>query len=281
MDENNIQSAIDAGKSIAAAQMPGFNDPAGNLLKIVHGDFRVERFQAIDPLLPKHINDRKTFIDAESFAEYANRFSGPSTTIFAFPFNSDQKFAGTFEAHLDYHHGSESKDKAGSSNTNSHLAVYGLVFSEDFKRWKGCQGKLLTQVAFANFIEEMLHTIADPSGASLLEMAQDLQINRGVVARNSKRLADSTISIEYTEKDETTVKGGKVIVPEDVTIVVPVFLNSQPIEIKAKLRYSFEKGEPLTFEVRILNIDTIILDEFKELASVVEGLTGLKPLLAY
>ena len=276
---NSISAAIEAGKALGSHQTM-MTAPNGDQLHVIHQDFKVERVPALNKRLPDHIMCREMLIDLGSFSEYVNRFKVPETTIFAVPFPSGGEFNSLFRAHIDYHDGFEPNAK-GKPGRNEHIVSYGLLFDDDFKRWSEISGREVSQVSFARFVEEMLHTIAEPDGATLLEMAQELQIHRGVVARNTRRLADNTISIEYTESDETATKAGKFTVPDEIKIAVPVFLNTFPVEIKAKLRYNFNKGEPLTFEIKILNINTIILSQFQELAGDIQAEVGIKPLLSH
>lgn len=262
---NNTQSAIEAGMR-AANPFIQVDDEGNSYFRVPDG-FTVEKVAALDPKLPGDVRQRETLIEQAAFCEYVNRFKTGSTIVRAKP------SAPAMTAVLNYH--GESKGEKASPMHCNHVAEFACDFDENWKRWRGIHGREMSQVDFAYFIEEMLHTIGEPNGADLLDMAENLKINRGVVFQNNKRLSNGTVDIQYKESDEATVgKSGNVAIPEEIQIVSPIYMLREPQVVKAKLRYRVEKGEPLRFRVDILNRDLIELEAFRVMAEEVANAVG-------
>lgn len=260
---NGVQSAIEAGK--AAVQTEAIlNDDGGKHIRLPSG-FKLEKITCLNPMLPKDVSQTESLIEQKSFTDYVNRFKGAGTIIRANP------SCGKMNATLDYH--KPSNGAKAEPNRCSHNIDFNCDFDENWKRWRKIDGRELSQTDFAYFVEEMLHTIGEPNGADLLDMAENLKINRGVAFQSGKRLSNGTMNIKYTEVDEAKSNGGDVTVPEDITIVSPIYMLRKAISIKAKLRYRMEKGQPLVFIVDILNREVIEFEDFKLMADEVAKAT--------
>jgi uncharacterized protein YfdQ (DUF2303 family) len=233
---------------------------------IVADGFKLADIPALNPVLPGFVADTKTLVEQKSFEAFTKRFATKNTVILADPSTA------LMAARIDYH--AEAGGAAPMPGRDLHRVIFDCGFDENWKRWREINGKTLAQVDFAYFIEEMLHTIAEPDGADLLEMAQTLKINRGVVFKSNTRLADGTVDIAYEEKDIAMGKGGKLAVPENLTLVTPIFMMRGAISVKVNLRYKVEKGEPLQFVLQILNIKLVELGEFKVMSEEIADATG-------
>lgn len=235
-EDYGISAAIEAGKGLAEPRPTPM--PDGGIGFIIPDGFKLERVAPIDPVLTR-IKAAPRFDDIDSFVEYVNRFKTTDTVMFA-----DIK-ANRLTAIIDYH-------KAGGADYGTHRPAHPCPWSLDWERWRAVDGKPMKQGELGIFLEEMLPTIAEPSGAALIEVAGDLKIDREVTFKSAVRLQDGTNSFIYEEKDEAKTTKGKMAVPEDVTIVCPVFMGGEPAMFKAKLRYNLNRGE-LSFRICILN----------------------------
>lgn len=238
MDENNISAAIEAGKGLSEPRPAAL--PDGSVGFIIPEGFSIEKVAPIDPLLTR-IKAAPRFDDIDSFVEYVSRFKSADTVTFA-----DIK-ANRLTAIIDYHHAGD-----GGPDHGVHRPSHPCPWSLDWERWRNVDGKSMKQAELGLFLEEMLHTIAEPTGAALLEVAGELKIDREVTFKSASRLNDGTNSFIYEEKDDTKTTKGKMAVPEDVTIVSPVFMGGAACMFKAKLRYKLDRGE-LSFRICILN----------------------------
>lgn len=258
--KDSVGTAIEAGKQIANPNI--CTDEIGNQHIRIPDGFKHEVIPALNPKLPNDVRQAETLIEQGAFCDYVNRFKTPSTIIRAKPGTADMV------AVLDYHH--ESGGDSAAPKRCDHVATFACDFDENWKRWRNIDRREVSQVDFAYFVEEMLHTIGDPNGADLLDMAENLKINRGVVFQSNKRLSNGTVDIQYKEEDEAKVgKSGNVSIPEVIKIVCPVYMMREPQMIEAKLRYRVDKGEPLKFRIDILNRDLIELDAFRLMAGEV------------
>lgn len=270
MDSKNtrlgdIQAAIDAGK--VAVQKNPINHPNGDTTIFVPEGFKTETIKALNLTLPDQVSRSEELIEQKSFTDYIDRFKTASTVVLAKP------GSGSMEAVLDYH--GQSGGERAKPDHCAHVVRLKTEFDENWKRWRDIDRRQISQEEFAYFIEEMLHTIGSPDGADLLDMAQTLKVNRGVVFKSNSRLKDGTVDIEYSEQDATTsaVKG-TVSVPDEITIVAPLYLMRETQSVKAKLRYRVGKGDPLSFRIDILNRKLIEFDAFKKMADEIGQVTG-------
>lgn len=265
-ENTSIEAAIRAGGLIVNGH--DFEDETGNKHYRTPPGFSWHQSPALNPKLPGFVTQHETLIEQEAFNEYVNRFKTANSVVFAQPFVPQMK------AIIDYHGASNGEDRA-TANRNAHAATFACEFDEDWKRWREIDRKEISQYDFACFIEEMLHTIGAPDGADLLDMAENLKINRGVVMKSTKRRDNGTIDFEYKEEDTaSTAKTGNFTLPDEITIVAPIYMLREAQAVVAKLRYRVEKGEPLRFRIDILNRKTIELEAFRVMAGEVAEATG-------
>lgn len=252
----------------AAVNRPAIDHEDGGKHILVPEGFELHKVPALNPKLPDFIAERRVFVEQQSFVDYLKAFaSGDEARIFAKPER------GAMEAHLDYH-------IPGEPRPNQFVATFDCKFDENWKRWREIDRKEIGQVEFAYFVEEMMHTIGSPDGMSLLEMAQHLKIHRSMVMKSSKRLSDGTVDFEFSETDETSVKGGHAKVPEEITIVSPIYMMRPAQSVVAKLRTRADKGQPLKFRIDILNRSLIELEAFNKMRLEVADATGMATYLS-
>jgi len=206
--------------------------------------FSLSIHQPLDPVLTV-IKAAPRFDDAESFVEYVNRYKTDQTIVFA-----DIK-GNRLTSVFDYH-SAAAEQVPGKPDHAAHRALHPCPWSLDWERWRAVDGKDMKQKGLGRFLEEMLHTIAAPDGAGLLEIASELKVDRAVKFKAGTRLQDGTVSLAYEEEDSTSGKNGKLTVPDLITIVSPVFLGGPPMQFKARLRYEIDRGD-LTFKIDIMN----------------------------
>ena len=270
-DESELKSenaaAISAGMLIGARDQKPLMLPDGGIAYVIPPNCQTEEYAPITPALPGFIKADPRFIERDSFCSYVNRFRKASTVIFAEP-----RFE-RMRALIDYHT-AEADAAPASAAHNAHVATFDCGFDPNWAEWRKVDGKDLSQVDFAYFIERMLHTIGEPDGGDLLEMAQDLKVNRSVAFKQNVRIKNGAIDLQYEETDETSTKrAGTITVPDEITVVCPIFMLREPQAITVKLRYRIEKGAPLTFRLDVLNRSIIEFKAFKVMADEVADLT--------
>lgn len=168
-----------------------------------------------------------------SLIAYVGRHGGEASAIFG------DVEAGRIQAVIDY----LSKDNEAAHK--AHVCEYNAPFSEEWKRWTGIDGKKMPQAEFARFIEENREDIVSPDGATMLELAKTLDAKRKVSFKSGMRLDNGDYDLEY--KDETTATGGgidgKIAIPSEIELGVPVFYGGDRYKVKALFRYRIEDGK--------------------------------------
>jgi hypothetical protein len=266
-DKNSVQSALIAGEQIAAIS-PRTMVVDGVTHVLVRSDMSLAAIPPQTPVLPKRVKATASLIEQGSFCDYINRYKTSDTVIIANP-------GCGMQSTLDYHGMSGSDIDQAIPNYCEHRAVFETGFDLNFQRWREIDGKKISQLDFAYFVEEMMHTIGAPDGAGLLEMAQELKVVRGVTFKSNSRIKDGNVDIAYQTDDQTVGgKSGVLSVPDEITIVSPVYLLRPTQAITAKLRYRVEPGEPLSFIVQILNRKLIEFEAFKLMADEVGKATN-------
>lgn len=124
-------------------------------------------------------------------------------------------------------------------------------------KWRGNDGKLLAQVDFAEFIEDNLEDISDPPGASMLEIASQLQLIRSVNFKSRVTLQSGAFAFAHDSDDKATVGPGTIDVPQTFTLgVVPIF-GLGGYAIPARFRYRIEDGK-LKLGYKLQRIETVM-----------------------
>ncbi len=200
-------------------------------------------------------------LDGESFCEYYRLFSDVNSRVFA------DETSSKILAVLDYHGAGDGRPRWGE-----HRIDFTLRFSEEWKTWTANDGKKITQMEFAEFIEDNTPDIVTPAAASMLEMARDLRAKTDVDFGSAIRLNNGSVQFKYTEQVKGTYGAGNLDVPEQFTISVPVYIGSQRVNVQARLRYRINSGK-LTFWFDLLRADLVERQAFlAELAAVSEAL---------
>lgn len=238
---SGVEAAINAGKGLVSP-VP-INLPNGGTGYIVPDGFKLEQLAPIDAVLTR-VKAAPRFDDRDSFVDYVNRFKSDATVVFA-------DLAGNrMTAIIDYH--AAAVEGVSKPDYNAHRATHPCPWSLDWARWRAIDGKDMKQAELGRFLEEMLHTIASPDGAGLLEIAAELKVDRAVKFKAGTRLQNGTVSLAYEEEDTTSGKNGKITIPDLITVVAPVFMGGDAASFKARLRYNINRGD-LTFKIDIMN----------------------------
>jgi len=116
-------------------------------------------------------------------------------------------------------------------------------FTPQWKKWKAIDGKMMPQLAFAEFIEDNLGDVVSPVGAEMLEIAQYLSATRSVDFKSGIRLSDGRIQLTNVESMDAKVGAGQTAIPETISLgLAPVF-GLPPFKIDARFRYRIEGGK--------------------------------------
>lgn len=208
--------------------------------------------------------------DTDSFNEYVIRHKQPSTTIYC---KSNYSIGQVhFVGILNDHDGTVS-----GQDWRDHIAKYQPAASEEWKRWTKSDKQLFSQIEFAEFLENNLQDIASvqgmPSGQQLLEMAISFEANQDMRFKSAVRLQNGGVDLSFTQDDnDQTLKKMKMF--ERLSIGIPVFWNTSPYRLDARLRYRVKDGK-LTFWYELIRADKVVEDATKTLINAIKEKTGL------
>lgn len=135
-----------------------------------------------------------------------------------------------------------------------------IVFrpTPQWTKWKGIDGKMMPQVQFAEFIEDNLEDVVDPTGATMLEIATYLQTTRTVNFKSGMRLSSGLVQFVNEESQDTKVGSGSIAVPETIVLgLAPVF-GLPPFRIPARFRYRLSEGK-LTLGVKLQRVEDVMM----------------------
>lgn len=222
-DIDNVKTIVDTALRGAApvALEPGkvhaFHTPGG-----VH---------KVDLTGPEHtgIPPRKagttTVRDADAFLAYWGKHSDTHSEVYA---DAERL---TITAVLDSHTG-------GAARWAGHRLHLALRETNAWKQWLQNDGVLVKQETFAEFLEDHLPELLEPSAADMLEIAQSFQAAVKVDFQSATRLSSGQRQFQYVET-QTSKAGqkGQLTVPEVFVIGLVPFEGSEGYRLNARLRH--------------------------------------------
>lgn len=206
--------------------------------------------------------------DEDSFIAYLKRWGGARTVIYA-----DTAALG-FTAVLDDH-------PEGDSATawRQHRATYACPRSPEWTAWTAIDGKPMTQIQLADFVEarlEDLVTLKDgPSPLEVLAISRALTIKtKGTYQREINPTNGDRILVCKTETDT-----GSTIIPRAFAIAIPVF-DGEAVRhhVEVRVRLEVVEGVP-QFTLIMHRRKEVEREAFGEVRAKIEKETA-RPLLS-
>jgi uncharacterized protein YfdQ (DUF2303 family) len=241
---------------VRAAVDRGLEDDGRDVVLVPEG-MRLESLERFDRE-PDRIRSHVRMPDLESFNDYLVRFGDKERTV-VFADLAAQKF----RACLDYH-------QVEGPSWCEHLADLELAYSEEWLAWTGIHGKMLPHVDFAEFLEERAPDIVEPDAASVLEVAQGLQVDGSAKVVSVQSLSGAKrIAFEESETVRSAREG--VEAPERLELHIPVFDRFDVQSVNVRLVYR-AKNRQLMVGLRIPDRIGIVRSLFDDiLGAVREG----------
>ncbi|WP_423454337.1 DUF2303 family protein [Ottowia sp. VDI28] len=173
----------------------------------------------------------------------------------------------TFTAVFNHH--------AAGGGWGDHRAQYNAPISPEWKAWTAIDGKKMSQVEIAQFIENNLVDVVEPDGATLLEICRTLEAKKKVNFASAIRLSDGSHQFTYEEDVQGSAQKGQLMVPEEFAIGIPVFENGEKWRLNVRLRYRIADGGSLTMWLELIRPHKVIEEAVKELREAIAVQTGL------
>lgn len=262
MDLNSeTEAAAIADLALRTSHPTTVDTPDGRRFLVVHSDMRLQEITDPHGTLPakSRIVQGVDLQKADSLVDYLNRFKEAQTSLFA---DID---ANRIVAIVDYH-------GPAAPASSDHVALLDLPFSQEWIAWKAIDGKLMSQLDFARFVEENSADFLEPQAADLLEVCRDIQAIRKVDFRAGIRTATDNMNFEYT--DETTATSKGLEIPRAFALMIPVYFGGRYTELRAFLRWRVDEGK-LQLGVQLHRPEHVRQAIFQEIVGDVAGRTDL------
>jgi len=223
---------------------------------------------------PRHIKALASLSNAESFVEYVNRHQSPGSTVWTDL--NPQTFALKFQAVLDEH-------GAGSPQWRRHVAQFHPDFSAEWKAWTSKNAKTLSQIEFAEWIEEHADdfTSADgfPTSLELMKMALDFKMNEERTFKSKVSLKSGGVRLAYVADPETG-NMEDMVVHDKFAIGIPVFHGCDPWRINCRLKFRMNSGS-VSFFYELVRHDKVHQNAAMALISDIKETTTAKMLFGF
>lgn len=198
-------------------------------------------------LYPERRKGKAVVSTLQSFCDLINRHKTDYSVIFA----QTNWPNPSLTAVIDYHE----KDKP---QFNEHRVIYPFPLTDEFKAWVEKDGKVMTQLDFAAFIEERASELSDAtddeqrefetlfrtkiaSPADMIMLSRGLEVNVDHRVKNIVTLQSGEGQMVY-EEQHLNAEGNKLVVPGLFMVSVPAFLDGEPVRLPARLRYRASGG---------------------------------------
>lgn len=122
-------------------------------------------------------------------------------------------------------------------------AAYVSTYSPRWARWMGKNRVAMGQADFAQFIEDNALDVIEPDSATMIEVSRSIEARKKVNFASGIRLNNGQSELTYEETIEGTAGKGKLAIPEQFTIAIPVFVDGDPWKVTARLRYRINEGK--------------------------------------
>lgn len=265
-----IGPALAAGQAIAQPRSVG-----GGFYALVPDGYTLRDLNDITAPLPKIAKANFDAYSPDALIDYVKRHGTAETAIFA-----DIKGAKIVGV-IDYHGAAMPTDSDQNVNKPGrlvHRVVYSAPLSDQWRLWNSMTGQWHTQGDFARFVEENRVDVVTPDGATLLEIVKTLEATKGVQFRSGVRLDNQQVQINYQEQiDGKAGPDGKLTIPTEIEIGIPVFYNGDSYKITAFFRYKID-GARLSLKIDLHRTQEIFDTAFRDIIGIVRAAVSDVPL---
>lgn len=172
-------------------------------------------------------------------------------------------------------------DTATSAGHRDHRLDFTVRHSREWATWTKHNGRgaaFNSNESFALFLEDNAPDIVKPDPAQMLAIALNFRVKHDVSFASAVRLGDGNTELAFSNVVSGSAQGssgGKVKIPEQFTIRVPVFegLNAKTYEVDARFRYRLTEGK-LAIWYDLVRPHKVVEAAFKDLWQQIQRATG-------
>lgn len=246
---------------------------ASPVMLLPTGSFTVQDMERFLPT-PSRKREVATLHTAQSLIDYVNRHKTANSLL-----TFDRTYTkgarklpdnpGTFRAIINYHDlkPGELASEHGAQ-WGDHVALYAPRRTPEWERWIAIDGNAMSQEDFAEFVEDNIRDIAEPTGAQMLALALDFQAKTDSRFGRVLNLGNGSVQLDYVQSVQGGDAKGQLVVPTNIKLGLRPFVGGAAYAIPARFRYRVSGGS-LTF--------TVILDrpDIIEETALEEALTAI------
>lgn len=263
--EGGLTELVDYVRRISVTGLSAEDHPGGGKYITLPEGYTVHRL-APEYETPPFATAHPVFVQVDSFVAYVNDFKQTDRSrIFA------DLSSQVMTAVLDYH--SRAEASTSGAGTVAHKAGLTLRHSPEWEAWAGIHNRGMTQLDFANFVEEHQDTIVSPSAADLLEMVQNFQDNRTVIFQSKIDRTNGTMKFAYAE-EEGAKPSGSVKMPERLLLRLAIYEGEAESDVMVFVRTNVQNGK-LTITVKMHKVENLKREAFERIVEGVAETTGL------
>jgi uncharacterized protein YfdQ (DUF2303 family) len=270
---DNAQTLLNAGAASALFKpvrgddqsIPTVVVPAGYQLQTLDFD-KAEKWLN----RPRRKRGKFVFADVKSFAAYFKEHKEEGSRVFVH-YNT-----GKVEGVLNFH-GDDGADWL------DHCAFLDMPYSKDWTALMEKNKEAMTQLEFAEFLEEFEHLFVSPHGADLLEMITNLEAKANVQFRSGVKLQSGQIKLMYDETIDmkggsTGVQTGVIEMPRILVMSVKLFQTEEPVTLEAFLKFKIE-NRAITFSIQLRHLEKVIQELYDKLQDEIDEACETKSFL--
>lgn len=266
-ESQDIVAAINAGTALAGPQKSPLSD--GVPFVVVPEGYEVQHLSERD-VLPHRPQGTVKLRDAASFIAYFNRQKLNSSLIYA------SLDPAVILGVIDDHFASGMQLENGGANWRAYRVQFGVPASREWKVWNEVNRKQMSQLSFAEFLEDNLPDIVSPTGSDMLSIALNFEASKGGNFVSSTKLQDG--SVNFLWREDVNATGNKITMPSEIVLELPVFENGAKYSITARLKFRVKDGA-LTIWYELVRPHKVLEDAFRAIWSEIEEKTETKILL--
>ncbi|WP_432111129.1 DUF2303 family protein [Streptomyces sp. YPW6] len=257
-DLNGTQAVIDV--AMRAAQ-PHQLDP-GFIYTLVTPGGGVQKVDLTGPEhtgVPARKSGTTVVRDVDSFLAYFDKHGDESTEVYA------DVESRTITAVLDAH-------TADAARWGSHRLELRLRATSAWQAWIGADNALMSQGAFAEFIEDNLVDLVEPDSATMLELAQSFEATTSAEFQSSQRLDSGQRRFSYTEDVQAKAGAkGDIVIPATLTLALRPFEGCEAFRVTARFRYRLDRQKgALTLGFKIERPEDTLTAAFEDIRTLVD-----------
>ena len=261
--DTEAKTILDAGIRLGIGKVIPNPNPETDALIVVPNDSKVEYIKRAD--FPPRKKGIVNLDDLKSFIHYFNNTNDGVKAIYGCV--DPLQFTGLLNEH-------NSSDLDMPPDWRDFGCKYVPKFSREWQTWTSRSKQPFDgNEAFAIWLEDNLADVINPDNGRLLEIAINFRVNSNAAFANQIRLQDGDTEFNFTNAVEGSSQsnGGKVKIPELITIAIPVFQgrSSQVYEIDAKFRFRLHSGS-LKIHYELVRPHKVLEQAFNDMVDKIE-----------